>query len=198
MPPSRFGKEPDPRFWRLNRSIEFDWRLAPYDVDQSRAHAKALREVGVLTDAEMEELDQGLEQVGAELERGEFRFADSDEDIHMAIERRLGELVGELAGKLHTGRSRNDQVATDLAMAVQAHSLRAIEQLHAVMLRLVDLAETHHDWPMPGYTHLQRAQPVYLGHHLLAYFWMLRRDARRFVQVRESAGAAMPLGSGAL
>jgi argininosuccinate lyase len=193
----RFRKDPDARFWRLNRSIEFDWRLAPYDVDQSRAHAKALREIGVLSDAEAEELDEGLEQVGAELERGEFNFADSDEDIHMAIERRLGELVGGLAGKLHTGRSRNDQVATDMAMAVQSHSLRAIELLRGVMLRLVDLAEIHRDWPMPGYTHLQRAQPVYLGHHLLAYFWMLGRDVERF-RAALAAASVMPLGSGAL
>jgi argininosuccinate lyase len=193
----RFRKEPDPRFWRLNRSIEFDWRLAPYDVDQSRAHARALREVGVLSEDELSELDRGLEAVGSELEQGEFRFRESDEDIHMAIERRLGELVGELAGKLHTGRSRNDQVATDVAMTVQSHSLRAIELLRALMLRLVDLAESHRDWPMPGYTHLQRAQPVYLGHHLLAYFWMLSRDVRRFEFALRSAGV-MPLGSGAL
>jgi argininosuccinate lyase len=194
---SRLRKEPDPRFWRLNRSIEFDWRLAPYDVDQSRAHAKALHGVGVLTAAELEELDRGLETVGDELERGDFRFRDSDEDIHMAIERRLGELVGELGGKLHTARSRNDQVATDVAMAVQSHSLRSIELLQAVMLRLVDLAEAHRDWAMPGYTHLQRAQPVYLGHHLLAYFWMFGRDVRRFDAALGSAGV-MPLGSGAL
>ncbi len=193
----RFRKDPDPRFWRLNRSIEFDWRLAPYDVDQSRAHARALREVDVLSEQELSELDHGLETVGEELERGEFRFEDSDEDIHMAIERRLGELVGELAGKLHTGRSRNDQVATDVAMAVQSHSLRAIELLRSTLLRLVDLAEAHRDWAMPGYTHLQRAQPVYLGHHLLAYFWMLSRDVRRFEFALGSA-SVMPLGSGAL
>jgi argininosuccinate lyase len=195
MPRSR--KDPDPRFWRLNRSIEFDWRLAPYDVDQSRAHAQALRRVGVLTDAELEQIDGALEAIGTELEEGKFRFQDSDEDIHMAIERRLGELAGEVAGKLHTGRSRNDQVATDVAMAVQSHSLLAIELLRTVMLRLLDLAEAHRDWAMPGYTHLQRAQPVYLGHHLLAYFWMLRRDVQRFSAALESAGV-MPLGSGAL
>jgi argininosuccinate lyase len=194
---ARFRKDPDPRFWRLNRSIEFDWRLAPYDVDQSRAHAKALRETGVLSEDELRQLDDGLAAVGGELERGEFRFQEADEDIHMAIERRLGELVGEVAGKLHTGRSRNDQVATDVAMVVQSHSLRAIELVRALMLRLVDLAEAHRDWPMPGYTHLQRAQPVYLGHHLLAYFWMLGRDARRFRFALGAAGV-MPLGSGAL
>jgi argininosuccinate lyase len=193
----RLRKDPDPRFWRLNRSIDFDWRLAPYDIDQSRAHIRALRQVGVLDDAELGQLDSGLEAVGSELEQGEFRFQESDEDIHVAIERRLGELVGEVAGKLHTGRSRNDQVATDVAMAVQSHSLRAIELLRGAMLRLVDLAEQHRDWPMPGYTHLQRAQPVYLGHHLLAYFWMLSRDVARFQFALASAGV-MPLGSGAL
>jgi argininosuccinate lyase len=193
----RFGKAPDPRFWRLNRSIDFDWRLAPYDIDQSRAHVRALRQVGVLSDSELQALDRGLEAVGDELERGEFRFQESDEDIHMAIERRLGEVAGEVAGKLHTGRSRNDQVATDLAMAVQAHALRGVELLHQVMGRLLELAEGHRDWAMPGYTHLQRAQPVYLGHHLLAYFWMLNRDVSRFRFALRSAGV-MPLGSGAL
>ena len=115
----------------------------------------------------------------------------------MAIERLLCEAIGPLAGKLHTGRSRNDQVATDVAMVVQAHSLRAIELSGAAMERLLDLAERHRDWPMPGYTHLQRAQPVYLGHHLLAYFWMLARDVLRFQFALDSAGV-MPLGSGAL
>jgi argininosuccinate lyase len=194
---SRFRKDPDPRFWRLNRSIEFDWRLAPYDIDQSRAHARALSEIGLLTAEELDRLDSGLEQVGSEMERGEFDFEESDEDIHMAIERRLSEVVGPLAGKLHTGRSRNDQVATDVSMVVQSHSLRAIELLEAVMRRLLDLAERHRDWEMPGYTHLQRAQPVYLSHHLLAYFWMFSRDVLRFQFALDSAGV-MPLGSGAL
>jgi argininosuccinate lyase len=194
---SRFRKDPDPRFRRLNRSIEFDWRLAPYDIDQSRAHARALSDVGVLTAEELERLDSGLEQVGSEMERGEFEFDEVDEDIHMAIERRLTELIGPLAGKLHTGRSRNDQVATDVSMVVQAHSLRAIELLEAAMRRLLELAERHRDWEMPGYTHLQRAQPVYLSHHLLAYFWMFSRDVLRFQFALDSAGV-MPLGSGAL
>jgi argininosuccinate lyase len=194
---SRFRKDPDPRFWRLNRSIEFDWRLAPYDVDQSRAHARGLKEIGVLNDEELRQIDAGLEQVRARMAEHGFEFADGDEDIHMAIERLLGEEIGPLAGKLHTGRSRNDQVATDVAMVVQAHSLRAIELSGAAMERLLALAEAHRDWPMPGYTHLQRAQPVYLGHHLLAYFWMLARDVLRFQFALDSA-SVMPLGSGAL
>ena len=194
---SRFRKDPDPRFWRLNRSIEFDWRLAPYDIDQSQAHARGLREIGVLEEGELREIDAGLERVRTRMGERGFEFADTDEDIHMAIERLLGEEIGPLAGKLHTGRSRNDQVATDVAMVVQSHSLRAIELAGATMGRLLDLAERHRDWPMPGYTHLQRAQPVYLGHHLLAYFWMLGRDVLRFQFALDSA-SVMPLGSGAL
>jgi argininosuccinate lyase len=195
--PSRFRKEPDPRFWRMNRSLPFDWQLATYDIVQSQAHARSLVRVGVLSAAEAEELAAGLDRVGERIEAPGFAFDDSDEDIHMAIERLLGEEVGAVAGKLHTGRSRNDQVATDIAMVVNAAARRAMRLCAAAMERLLALAETHKDWPMPGYTHLQRAQPVYLGHHLLAYFWMLSRDARRFGFAAESA-SVMPLGSGAL
>jgi len=194
---SRFRKDPDPRFWRLNRSLEFDWRLAPYDIDQSQAHARALHRIGVLDADELAGIDAGLDRVRERIGEPGFQFEEADEDIHMAIERLLGEEIGPLAGKLHTGRSRNDQVATDIAMAVQAHSLRAMELTRAAMERLLDLAERHREWPMPGYTHLQRAQPVYLGHHLLAYFWMLSRDLLRFQATCGSAGT-LPLGSGAL
>src|ERR1044072_7650456 len=193
---SRFRKDPDPRFWRLNRSISFDWRLAPYDIDQSRAHARGLCQIGVLSDEELAEIDAGLERVGARMAEHGFEFEPADEDIHMAIERLLGEEIGPLAGKLHTGRSRNDQVATDVAMVVQAHSLRAIELAGETMERLLELAERHREWPMPGYTHLQRGQPVYLGHHLLAYFWMLARDVLRFQFALDSA-SVMPLDPGA-
>src|SRR5215213_8719451 len=182
---ARFRKDPDPRFWRLNRSLEFDKWLAPYDLDQSRAHARGLHGLGVLDADELAQMEAGLERVGARMATHGFAFEDSDEEI------------GPLAGKLHTGRSRNDQVATDVAMVVQNHSLEAIELCAVAMERLLALAEAHKDWPMPGYTHLQRAQPVYLGHHLLAYFWMLARDALRFQFALDSAGV-MPLGSGAL
>jgi len=194
---SRFRKDPDPRFWRLNRSLAFDWQLAPYDIDQSQAHARALRGIGVLDDGEVERIVAGLDRVRERIGEHGFEFEPADEDIHMAIERLLGEEIGPLAGKLHTGRSRNDQVATDVAMVVQAHSLRAIELAGAAMERLLQVAMRHRDWPMPGYTHLQRAQPVYLGHHLLAYFWMLARDVLRFQFALDSA-SVMPLGSGAL
>jgi argininosuccinate lyase len=193
----RFSDPPDPVFQRLNASIGFDRRLAPYDVEQSRAHARALHAAGVLDDDELARMEDGLETVAAELEGASFPIDDGDEDIHMAIERRLTEIVGPLGGKLHTGRSRNDQVATDLSLYVREHAGVARGLAGSLMGRLLELAERHADWPMPGYTHLQRAQPVYLGHHLLAYFWMLRRDAGRFAQVRSAAGQ-LPLGSGAL
>jgi argininosuccinate lyase len=194
---SRFRESPDPRFQRLNSSLSFDRRLGPYDVAQSRAHAKALHAAGVLDSEEVRALDEGLATIAEELDGGSFPLTADDEDIHMAVERRLTEIAGPVGGKIHTGRSRNDQVATDVAMYVRDHSELAIELAHGVMSRLVELAERHADWRMPGYTHLQRAQPVYLGHHLLAYFWMLMRDARRFQAVGEAAGE-LPLGSGAL
>jgi argininosuccinate lyase len=193
----RFREPPDPLFARLNASISFDRRLWPEDVRGSIAHARALQRAGVLDEGELEQLERALGEVGEELQAGEFRFSDDDEDIHMAIERRVTELLGPLGGKLHTGRSRNDQVATDLALFVAERSRRTLGLLAALMERLLELAERHADWPMPGYTHLQRAQPVYLGHHLLAYFWMLRRDAVRFDAARRAAGE-MPLGSGAM
>ena len=194
---SRFAEEQDPLFRRLNSSISFDWRLAPFDVGQSKAHARALARLGVLDADELAKISEGLEQVSGELEGGSFEFRDDDEDIHMAIERRLTELIGPLGGKLHTARSRNDQVATDLALLVRAHAARAIALLESLMEALVVQAEAHRDWAAPSYTHLQRAQPVYLGHHLLAYFWMFRRDARRFFRAAE-ATTDMPAGSGAL
>jgi len=181
----------------MNASIGFDWRLYPYDIEQSRAHAKMLAATGIISDADRDELLGGLDRVQAELDAGEFDFQDSDEDIHMAVERRLTEIVGPVGGKLHTARSRNDQVATDMAMFTRAHALRAIEALTDLQTVIVRVAEAHLDWPMPGYTHLQRAQPVYLSHHLLAYFWMFRRDAKRFEAVLGGT-CDLPLGAGAL
>jgi argininosuccinate lyase len=194
---SRFESTPDPVFWTLNASLAFDRRLAPYDIRQSRAHATALRRAGVLDDSELTTLLDGLNRVQSELDAGEFPFEQVDEDIHMAIERRLTEIVGTVGGKIHTGRSRNDQVATDLAMFVGDHARVAVELLAEAMEVVLGLAREHRDWRMPGYTHLQRAQPVSLGHHLLAWFWMLRRDADRFASAAEAA-SVMPLGSGAL
>src|SRR3954469_9342862 len=194
---SPFGEEQDPLFRRINSSISFDWRLASFDIEQSKAHARALAKLGVLDEAELEQITEGLYRVGGERDQGSFEFGTKDEDIHMAIERRLTELIGPLGGKLHTARSRNDQVATDLALLVRAHAARAIALLESLMETLVAQAEAHRDWPAPSYTHLQRAQPVYLAHHLLAYFWMFQRDARRFFRAAE-ATTDMPAGSGAL
>jgi argininosuccinate lyase len=194
---ARFREPPDPLFVRLNASIRFDRRLAPYDIEQSRAHARSLHAAGVLDADELAQIDQGLSTVAEELEGGSFPLEEGEEDIHMAIEQRLIEVIGPLGGKLHTGRSRNDQVATDVALYVRDHARLARRLTTSLMARLLDLAERHADWPMPGYTHLQRAQPVYLGHHLLAYFWMLGRDARRLDAAHDSAGE-LPLGAGAL
>jgi argininosuccinate lyase len=139
----------------------------------------------------------GLDTVAAELSDGRFPFAAGDEDIHMAIERRLTEIVGAVGGKLHTARSRNDQVVTDLVMYTRERAHEAQAAVRKTMAVLLERAAEHADWPMPGYTHLQRAQPVYLGHHLLAYFWMLQRDRRRFAFAASEAGR-LPLGAGAM
>jgi argininosuccinate lyase len=194
---SRFAEPPDAAFRRLNDSIAFDWRLSPYDVDQSIAHAGMLAAQGIISTEDGEQLQRGLEQVRSELAEGTFPFAERDEDIHMAIERRLTEIVGPVGGRLHTARSRNDQVATDVAMFVRAHGHDAIERIARLAGTLIELAERHLDWRMPGYTHMQRAQPVYLSHHLLAYVWMLARDRERFRAV-VAATERMPLGAGAL
>jgi argininosuccinate lyase len=194
---SRFSEPQDPLFQALNSSVAFDWRLAPYDIEQSLAHARMLTARGIIGEDDLAELVRGLELVRAEVDEGRFEVRPDDEDVHMAIERRLTEIVGPVGGKLHTARSRNDQVATDVAMFVRSHARTAKERLLELMSELVALAERHLDWPMPGYTHLQRAQPVYLSHHLLAYFWKFRRDFRRFDFCLASADE-LPLGAGAL
>src|SRR5215217_7226958 len=193
----RFRDPQDPLFRALNTSIAFDYRLAPYDLEQSLAHARMLARSNIIRDGDLELIERGLESVREEIEGDRFVVSDDDEDIHMAIERRLTEIVGPVGGKLHTARSRNDQVATDVAMLVRAHSLGAKELLLDLMGTLVRQAERHLDWPLPGYTHLQRAQPVYLSHHLLAYFWKFRRDLQRF-NFCMTATDDLPLGAGAL
>ena len=155
---SRFAEPQHPIFRQLNASIGFDWRLGPYDVEQSRAHAAMLAAAGIIADADRDALLGGLDRVEAEFDGGTFRFAPDDEDIHMAIERRLTEIVGPVGGKLHTARSRNDQVATDMAMFTRAHAQAAAEGIRGLMRALIGAAERHLDWRMPGYTHLQRAQ----------------------------------------
>jgi argininosuccinate lyase len=194
---SRFSEPQDPTFQALNSSIAFDWRLAPYDIEQSLAHARMLGRQGIISGGDVAALEQGLEAVRQEVAAERFEFHPEDEDVHMAIERRLTEIAGRVGGKLHTARSRNDQVATDVAMYVRAHTLTTRDQVKDVMRVLVELADRHIDWPMPGYTHLQRAQPVYLGHHLMAHFWRLARDDQRFMFCLRATDR-LPLGAGAL
>jgi argininosuccinate lyase len=194
---SRFSEPQDPLFQALNSSIAFDYRLAPYDLAQSLAHARMLARSAIISEADLELIEGGLAAVKREIDEDRFELRDDDEDVHMAIERRLTEIAGPVGGKLQTARSRNDQVATDVAMLVRAHALEAKALLLSMMGTLIEVADRHLDWPMPGYTHLQRAQPVYLSHHLLAYFWKFRRDLQRFGFCL-TATDDLPLGSGAL
>jgi argininosuccinate lyase len=194
---SRFHEPQHPDFHRLNASIGFDRRLWPQDIAQSRAHARMLADRGILAAEDRDALLVGLDAVERELSEGRFPFSEGDEDIHMAIERRLTEIAGPVGGRLHTARSRNDQVVTDLTMYTRERAAAAQRTIAGLMSVLLARAEEHVDWPMPGYTHLQRAQPVYLGHHLLAYFWMLARDRARFAFAERQAGL-LPLGAGAL
>ena len=194
---SRFREPQHPDFQHLNASIEFDRRLWPQDLAQSRAHAKMLADQGIITVKDRDDLLGGLDRLELELSEGRFPFSEDDEDIHMAVERRLTELVGPVGGRLHTARSRNDQVVTDLAMFTRERAVVAQAAITKLMGVVLAKAEEHLDWPLPGYTHLQRAQPVYLSHHLLAYFWMLARDRARFAFAEHESGR-LPLGAGAL
>ena len=193
----RFGSSPAGAFERINASIPFDVRLAPHDIRGSIAHAKMLGRQGIVSAEESAELVRGLEAVLREVETGRFSWTISDEDVHTAVERRLREVAGDVALKLHTGRSRNDQVALDLHLFVRdaAESLRS--GVLDAMRALVEVAEGNRETVLPGYTHLQRAQPVLLSHHLLAHFWALERDARRLEAAREAANVS-PLGAAAL
>ncbi len=192
----RFSMAPDQALDAINRSIGFDIRLWKQDIAGSRAHALALHARGILDTAELQALHEGLDRVGAEFAAGTFEVKDVDEDIHMAVERRLTELVGDPGRKLHTGRSRNDQVATDVRLFVRAACDDLVARMRALVERLAGLAETHAADPIPAYTHLQRGMPTTLGHHLLAYAEMLLRDMDRFQQTRRRANVS-PLGSGA-
>jgi len=181
----------------LNDSIEFDWRLANVDVRGSLAWARALKKAGVLTGEEAGSICAGLEQVMAEIQAGQFVPSPSDEDVHTAVERRLTEIIGPLGGKLHTGRSRNDQVATDFRLWTMEMLKEQDGLLNAVQTALVQRAQHDRGLIMPGYTHLQRAQPILLSHWWLSHFWPLQRDRERMRQILARA-AVLPLGSGAL
>ncbi|MBI5410415.1 MAG: argininosuccinate lyase [Nitrospirae bacterium] len=178
-------------------SLSFDRRLYAYDIQGSIAHCKTLEKAGVLSHRETTAILRGLEAVREELDAGRFPFAPQDEDIHMAIERRLTELIGPVGGKLHTGRSRNDQVALDIRLYLRDRLAALLGDMKRLQQALLERARAHKDVVMPGYTHLQRAQPVLFAHHLLAYVEMLERDKGRMKDALTRL-AVMPLGSGAL
>ncbi|HEX9421336.1 MAG TPA: argininosuccinate lyase, partial [Methylomirabilota bacterium] len=193
----RFTSGADPAAEAFTSSLAFDRRLWRHDIRGSAAWAKALERAGLIDAAERAAIDKGLEDVRAELESGRFNFRPELEDIHMNIERRLIEIAGDVGGKLHTGRSRNDQIALDERLYLRDVLGDLDAALQAVQGALLDQAERHREAAMPGYTHLQRAQPVLLAHHLLAYVCMLDRDRERFVDCGRRVNV-LPLGSAAL
>ncbi|RPI30250.1 MAG: argininosuccinate lyase, partial [Actinomycetota bacterium] len=192
----RFAGERAPAFVALNSSLALDWRLWREDIEGSVAHAHALEKAGVLSAAERRAVEEGLAALGREIEAGAFAPRDEDEDVHMAIERRLTELAGDAGARLHTGRSRNDQVVTD----VRLHLRRVVERqdgvLGALQGVLLGRAADHVETLLPAYTHLQRAQVTSLAQHLLAYVWMLDRDRGRLAAARDAC-LELPLGAGA-
>ena len=193
----RFKKAADKSVVRYTASLPFDWRLYPYDIAGSIAHAKMLAKQKIISPKEAEKIIKGLKSVQGEIEQGKFQFKPELEDIHMAIESRLMKKVGKIGGKLHTARSRNDQVALDLRLFARDAILSTVSGLRELQGAIVSLAEANKKVIIPGYTHLQPAQPVLLAHHLLAYFEMLQRDIGRFGDCLVRTDV-LPLGSGAL
>jgi argininosuccinate lyase len=193
----RFTKKTDQKVETFTASIAFDQTLALDDIRGSIAHAATLEQCGILTKEESAMIQQGLQEIGAKIREGSCCFQIEDEDIHMNIERQLYQIIGPLAGKLHTARSRNDQVATDMHLYVRAKIIVICQHLLILQKILIGKAEQHFDLIMPGYTHLQRAQPILFAHHLLAYVWMLGRDFNRFQESFARANLS-PLGTGAL
>ncbi|MAM63742.1 argininosuccinate lyase [Maritimibacter sp. UBA3975] len=193
----RFAAGPDAIMEAINASIGYDKRLAPQDITGSRAHAAMLATTGIITDNDAEAIREGLLTVLSEIENGAFAYSTALEDIHMNVEARLKELIGEPAGRLHTARSRNDQVATDFRLWVRDQLDAAIDGLDALIRAFLDQAEAGADWVMPGFTHLQTAQPVTWGHHMMAYVEMFGRDKSRFEDARRRMNES-PLGAAAL
>ena len=193
----RFRKAAAKSVVQYTASIPFDWRLYRHDINGSIAHARMLAKQGIISVQEAEAIVKGLVSIGEEIEQGKFQFKSELEDIHMNIEARLIDKVGEIGGKLHTARSRNDQVALDMRLFTKEAIAQTLTKLREFQQALVSLAEANQAVIMPGYTHLQPAQPVLLAHHLLAYFEMLQRDIDRFRDCLKRTDV-MPLGSGAL
>ncbi len=193
----RFNEASDEYLRLLNDSIDFDHVLYTEDIEGSIVYARALADAGVITQDEAEAIIAGLQQVMQELDADIFEWQEGDEDIHTAVERRLTEIVGEVGGKLHTGRSRNDQVATDFRLWSMRAADDLASELRLLQSALIDVAELHVDTLMPGYTHLQPAQPITAAHWLMSFFWMLERDQDRLRSARARMSEC-PLGSGAL
>jgi argininosuccinate lyase len=193
----RFVASPAEIMEEINASIAFDKALAPQDIRGSKAHAAMLAESGIITKTDAREIIRGLDQVLSEIEAGTFEFSRALEDVHMNVESRLKEIVGPAAGRLHTARSRNDQVATDFRLFVRDAADGIIKALAQLQFVLAQKAEAHAATVMPGFTHLQPAQPITFGHHLLAYVEMLGRDRSRFIDARKRLNEC-PLGSAAL
>jgi argininosuccinate lyase len=193
----RLGSEPAPEMLAFTSSLPFDVRLAADDVEGSRAHVRMLAAVGLLAEDERDRVITALDQVADELADGTFEFAPTDEDVHTAVERRVTELAGPAGARLHTGRSRNDQVALDLRLYLRREGHLMAGRLVHLQTVLLERAEAAGDAYLPGYTHVQRAQPVLLAHHLLAYFWMLARDVERWQDALIRVDVS-PLGAGAL
>ncbi len=193
----RFQEPTDAFVERFTASVSFDRRLYRQDIAGSIAHATMLCKVGVLNQTECDAILDGLQAIREEIERGEFDWSVAREDVHMNIEARLTELIGTIGKKLHTGRSRNDQVATDMRLWLREQIDRLDAEMHRLALALLEQAERHADTIMPGFTHLQTAQPVTFGHHLLAYFEMLLRDRDRLADCRRRVNV-LPLGAAAL
>ncbi len=193
----RFAKATDALLEKFNTSIGFDWRLYAADIQGSIAYAQALVKTGILTSHEASMIIDGLRAVCVEFEEERFTFAPDDEDIHTAVERRLHELIGEVAGKLHTGRSRNDQVATDIRLYLLTILPTMRQHLTDLQRALVEQAEANIEVMMPGYTHMQPAQPILFSHWAMAFFWKFQRDIERLADM-EKRVAVLPLGSGPL
>lgn len=193
----RFEEATDRAVEAYTASVHFDCELAEFDIMLSRAHAEMLCECGLIEKSELKAILDGLDRISGEIESGEFEFSPELEDVHMNIESRLSQIAGPAAGRLHTARSRNDQVVTGLKMYIKSAIERIVQGIREVQSALVEQARRHDTAVMPGYTHLQRAQAVPLGHHLMAYFWMLERDAGRFTDCAARADQ-LPLGAGAL
>jgi argininosuccinate lyase len=193
----RFGSGPDAIMEEINASIGFDQRLYAQDIKGSLAHARMLAEQGIISKSDAADIRRGLEKVQAEIEAGTFTFSRALEDIHMNVEQRLKDLIGPAAGRLHTARSRNDQVATDFRLYVRDVCDHLDQQLRELQLAMATKAEKHAGTIMPGFTHLQVAQPVTFGHHLLAYVEMLARDRTRIADARKRMNES-PLGAAAL